>query len=275
MHFLADKNATMGMYSQFTQLLFCSKNDANLTRFSIDQNHTFTLKSHLMTLTGEAKGDKHIEGDLKTPVGVYKLNSRIDEPAPFYGPLALVTNYPNKYDQAQGKNGHGIWIHGYPLKGERDPYTKGCLAIDNTALSLLNKRIDYTKSILIISPKAFPYTNKQTIATILSELYKWRNAWKQSDLTAYLAFYNENFKRSNGMSLTQFSIIKQSIFSNKVKRLINFHHINVIPYPNEENRTIFYVSFIEKYDAGRIHFNGTKELYLEFINNKISILTEN
>ena len=35
------------------------------------------------------------------------------------GQLAFVLSYPNTYDKVQGKNGHGIWIHGSPLDGRQ------------------------------------------------------------------------------------------------------------------------------------------------------------
>jgi murein L,D-transpeptidase YafK len=272
---LQDKNVSFGLYNSYNELLFCNKSQGHLKRFSITPEHTIKPKFNLETLIGGANGDKQYEGDLRTPVGVYNLNGRINHPDPFYGPLALVTSYPNKYDLAQDKNGSGIWIHGKPLEGPRDSFTKGCLVIDNDKLVALDKSISPHKTALVISPKSFPSTNKDTIATILSNLYQWRNYWKQSDLKPYLSFYNPHFKRSNGMSLTQFSIIKQNIFSHKIKRNINFYDINIIPYPNDENRELFYVNLTEKYDAGHVHFHGKKELYLEIINNKISILTEN
>jgi murein L,D-transpeptidase YafK len=274
-NFIGDKNVSFGLFSDNKEVLFCNKEVSQLSHFSVSKEHRIKLQSLLKTLTGEKNGDKKVEGDLKTPVGVYSLSEMLKQPDPFYGPLALVTNYPNKYDQSRRKSGSGIWIHGYPMTGERNPYTKGCLALKNDVLVQLNKDINYTNTVLVISPNEFPTTNKNEIATILAELFSWRKRWKESQLKEYLAFYHSDFRRSNGLSLTQFSIIKQSIFKNKIKRHINFHHINIIPYPNEEKRKIFHLSFHEKYDAGHIHFNGSKELYIELINNKISILTEN
>ena len=275
MHYLADKNVTYGLYSNFTELLFCNKKEAKLKRLSISTDHTIDLKNQVNTLTGEKNGDKVYEGDLRTPVGVYLLKDRIDNPNPFYGPLALVTDYPNSYDKSLDKSGSGIWIHGYPLKGERNPYTKGCLALSNDDLSSLNKLIKYKETALIIAPDTFPTTKKETIASILASLFQWRNHWKASDLKPYLSFYDKHFKRPNGLSLTQFSIIKQGIFSHKIKRHIDLNHISVIPYPTEDNRTLFYLSFIENYKAGKVNFHGLKKLYIEYKNDKISILTEN
>ena len=273
--YLKDKNVTYGLFNSYNELLFCNKREGNLTRFSITENHTVKPKYNLETLIGGGNGDKQYEGDLKTPVGVYNLNGRIDNPDPFYGPLALVTNYPNKYDLAQDKNGSGIWIHGKPEKGPREDYTKGCLVIENDELLALDKSIDRFKTALVISPSTFPKTNQDTVATVLANLFQWRNHWKHSDLKSYLSFYSPSFKRSNGMSLTQFSAIKKNIFRNKIKRRINFYHINVIPYPNADGKKLFYVNLTEQYDAGHIHFNGKKELYLELIDDKIFILTEN
>ncbi|CAI6147276.1 MAG: hypothetical protein SPLUMA1_SPLUMAMAG1_01934 [uncultured Sulfurimonas sp.] len=59
--------------------------------------------------------DKIREGDLRTPIGVYKLVKKLSKVDSFYGPLAFATSYPNSYDKYLGKNGSGIWIHGLPL----------------------------------------------------------------------------------------------------------------------------------------------------------------
>jgi hypothetical protein len=58
--------------------------------------------------------EKRREGDQKTPLGVYRIVSAKDRLPDFYGPGAFPISYPNEWDRLQGRNGHGIWLHGTP-----------------------------------------------------------------------------------------------------------------------------------------------------------------
>lgn len=83
---------------------------------------------------GRKVGMKKSEGDLKTPSGFYQIidvKSGRDLPD-YYGPKAFVTNYPNRFDQASGRGGGGIWIHG--SKGRRTLGSHGCVVLDNKNL---------------------------------------------------------------------------------------------------------------------------------------------
>ncbi len=83
--------------------------------------------------TGQASGEKKKRGDLRTPDGVYSVVDLIpgDQLPEIYGAFALPLNYPNAWDQLQGRNGHGIWIHGsdrltQPLRPRE---TRGCVVM--------------------------------------------------------------------------------------------------------------------------------------------------
>ena len=272
--FLGDKNVSMGYYTNHNTILYCNKQDARLRSFSIDAAHQLHNGDESPAFLGQKPGDKQTEGDLRTPVGVYKLTKKLSYVDPFYGPLALVTNYPNYYDRARGKDGSGIWIHGLPLQGNRDTYTKGCLAIDNEGLIALERAIDHQKTALLISPDILEETHKYEIAVVLSQLYAWRNAWKYNHIEAYLAFYAPEFKRYDGVGFKEFASFKRLVFANITDKDIDFDYINVIPYPNAENKKLFYITFIENYKASNTQFHGQKELYVEYKNDKISIVTE-
>ena len=87
------------------------------------------LLREIVCTTGQAKGDKLVEGDLRTPEGVYFIERRIENGLDFelYGGQALVLNFPNPVDKAAQKTGYGIWIHGRGrLIVPRD--TRGCVA---------------------------------------------------------------------------------------------------------------------------------------------------
>jgi L,D-transpeptidase YnhG len=86
-----------------------------------------------------AKGvGKQSEGDLRTPVGMYSVQSLLDgQRLPdFYGPGALVLNYPNQVDHLLKRTGSGIWLHGTPSQQySRAPLaTEGCVVLPNNEL---------------------------------------------------------------------------------------------------------------------------------------------
>ena len=194
----------------------------------------------------------------------------------FYGPLAYPTNYPNMYDKFLGKKGHGIWIHGFPKDNpHRDFNTKGCIALPNKELLKLSKLIDYKNSILIISTKNLPTTNKEKIKIILKNIFKWRYTWKYNKLEEYLSFYNKQiFKKDNKLNFEQFKEMKKRIFSSQKNKIIKFNNLQITPYPSKNN-DIYRVSFDEFFQSWNTTFKGKKILYLKLIGDKISIFLEN
>lgn len=88
-------------------------------------------------------GAKEVEGDMKTPEGVYILDWR-QESSQYYKSLHI--SYPNSKDKARAKElgssaGGMIMIHGTPLAWSLSPYgdwmnvlidwTQGCIAMSN------------------------------------------------------------------------------------------------------------------------------------------------
>lgn len=102
------------------------------------------------SIHGRREGDKQIEGDLKTPEGVYFVLGKIDYSLDFgeYGSQAYALNYPNPVDRLRGKTGSGIWVHskGKPIEGQR---TRGCVAIDLEDIDILGPYLEKNMPIII------------------------------------------------------------------------------------------------------------------------------
>ena len=273
-HKLQDMNTSFGYFESINYLLACDKSDASLKLYAKDKNNSFILDENFFAFIGEKKGDKQKEGDLKTPIGVYKLLKKLDNVDSFYGPLAFVTSYPNAYDKVQGKNGSGIWVHGLPLKQERDDYTKGCIAINNTNLKQIEGKINLHKALVYIDKKSFTKTSKENLVSLLSNLYQWRQAWKENDIETYLSFYDANFKHSKGLNFKRFKRYKQRIFKKSETKRIFFTDINIIAYPMAGQEDVYLITFTEKYQSKSYTFNGEKELYVHLQNGKSTILAE-
>jgi len=249
----------------------CNKNTKDIRVYDTRKNNiTFSSK----VLTGQIDGNKNIEGDLKTPVGAYKLVAKLTKVDDFYGPFALQSNYPNSFDKALNKTGHGIWIHGVPFKEKRNPYTKGCIALNNTSLKTLESSIDIRNSMLIISENNNININKKDISTILSSIFTWRDAWKYSNIDKYLSFYSKDFKRKNKSTLDKFAKHKTRLFKRKEIKEIKLSNINIIPYPNNLNKNMYQITMHENYKTNTYKFIGKKILYIEIINDKMKILFE-
>ena len=86
--------------------LYLYANDAGKPRLVAD---------YYVTL-GKNGIEKTREGDQKTPIGVYHVTGNLPRKklTDFYGAGAFPINYPNEWDRRQGRNGHGIWLHGVP-----------------------------------------------------------------------------------------------------------------------------------------------------------------
>ena len=92
------------------------------------------LKVYDVGLGGQPVGPKEIEGDGKTPEGVYYITHR--NPKSIYH-LSLGISYPNDKDRATaaalGKpTGGDIFIHGGPLRRTTtQDWTAGCIAVSD------------------------------------------------------------------------------------------------------------------------------------------------
>jgi len=271
---LKDINTSFGYFESIDYLLACDKSKQSLKLYSKDSNNSFSLQKDFSAFVGKKKGDKQREGDLKTPIGVYKLLQKLDKVDPFYGPLAFVTSYPNAYDKIRGKNGSGIWVHGLPLHQQRDDFTKGCIAINNTNLTDIEKQINFHKALVYIDKKQLSPVSKEILTTLLSHLYQWRKAWKENDIEGYLSYYHHDFKRLDGLTFKRFKPYKKRIFAKQEYKQILFSDINIIAYPMLEQKDVYLISFKENYRSMSYQFSGEKEIYVHLEDDNFRILAE-
>ncbi len=271
--YLENKNVDYGFYETKEYVIVAQKNNKEMSVFAKNGDDFKKISKDNMII-GEKAGDKYLEGDKKTPEGSYDLVQKRTGLDQFYGPLALVTSYPNNFDQSLNKKGHGIWIHGMPLNGDRESFTQGCLAIDNERLKSLDSNINLKKTVLITSHDELKKATKDDIAIILSSIYKWKDAWKYSNIEEYLSFYSKDFKRADRSDFNTFSNQKRQIFAKNENKTINLFNIDISPYPNSLDKTMYRVLMDEEYVSPSVQFYGKKELFVEVSNNKLQILTE-
>ncbi len=275
MNRLKDENVSFGYYESPKDILVCIKRSKILNVYKF-KDLSLKKVDTIKVLTG-LDGDKKEEGDLKTPIGVYKLTAFLDKVDSFYGPFAFETGYPNLFDRVRDKDGHGIWIHGVPLRRKRDSNnTKGCIVMQNDKLENLKNEIDFKDTYLLISENKPFKSTKNEIASLLAFIYKWRYAWEKSDFEKYKNFYDKTFKRFDGKNLKEFLEYKKRVFENKKNQKVSiiFKDISIVPYQNLSNEKIFRINMYEIYSSRSFKYRGNKELYVKMDKSGIKILTE-
>ena len=271
---LEGKDVRYGYYDNEILLSVVDKTKKKLE--VISYNGGITKKLFSSSVIVGKNVDKLLEGDLKTPVGVYQLTRRFTPNDRYLGPLAFSLSYPNLLDKLAKRNGGGIWIHGYPLDGQRtdELKTKGCVAMQNDTLMKFDDVVDHKKTLAFIYEDKRPEASAKDIAVIISGLLGWKKTWSESDIENYLKFYDKNFERYDGMSLEKFKSMKRAIFSKKEKKRISFSNFLITPYPNLKNDRLFRVSFYEDYVSDTHKFAGQKTLYVKLYNDDMKIFIE-
>ncbi len=178
-----------------------------------------SLVSTFDVTTGQGVGNKSREGDLKTPEGVYFFTRFIDDahlPAE-YGTGAIVMDYPNPVDLAQGKGGDGIWLHATnePQRISQPYSTRGCVVVRNDHFNTLKRSVVLHYTPIIVTRAARSVAEQQIAADraeFESLVERWRSAWERADLGSYLSFYDRRFM-GRGMTLTKYAAYKRDVFS--------------------------------------------------------------
>lgn len=153
------------------------------------------IKKHYIS-SGMAGYDKQIEGDLKTPLGVYRIHGfRSDDSLPpLYGSGALMLNYPNALDRSLGRSGSGIWLHGNPRNNRsRSPRSsEGCVTMANDHLLDLYQQINIERTAVILTHD-IKWHDAQQIEQQQKQLQalfvNYRDAWLDNNIDALTAIY--------------------------------------------------------------------------------------
>jgi L,D-peptidoglycan transpeptidase YkuD (ErfK/YbiS/YcfS/YnhG family) len=149
---------------------------------------------------GRAGFDKEVEGDLRTPLGIYHITSRLDDQQveELYGIGALPLNYPNEHDRRMGRTGSGIWLHGVPrVSYARSPYaTEGCVALANDDMAYLMEVLQTRRTPVVIANEvnwvrpADQAAERRSFETLLT---KWQEARARGDARTLLALQTADF----------------------------------------------------------------------------------
>jgi L,D-transpeptidase YnhG len=153
--------------------------------------------------------EKSVEGDKRTPLGVYYITSNLN-PADLpdlYGVGALPINYPNPLDVQRGKTGSGIWLHGTPSdQFVRAPLASdGCVVLSNPDLERLLRTVQIRTTPVVIAPElqwVQPDALSQDLEQFEGVLEAWRRSRSEGNLAELKGFYSSRFS-NQGRDLAQ------------------------------------------------------------------------
>lgn len=206
---------------------------------------------------------KQVEGDRKTPVGIYQITSFLKDEQldDYYGIGAYPLNYPNIWDRLSGRTGHGIWFHGLPKGTETRPLldSEGCVITDNLTLQKFADFIETGESLFVLSESLdwLEPGTMQPSADILEAIESWRADWQNNNISEYLANYHLNFTDSR-RNLKQWKTYKTRVNGLKTYIRIFLSKMSVIAYPGEEN--LVAMRFYQHYESSNFNWRGWKHL---------------
>ena len=144
--------------------------------------------------------EKSVEGDQRTPLGVYFITSNLNRKSlkDFYGAGALPINYPNQLDIRRGKTGGGIWLHGTPpTQYSRAPLsTDGCVAIANPDLMRIVKTVEIRSTPVVIARSlkwVAPMSLKADMQSFETALEGWTKAKSSGNVEQIRQWYASDF----------------------------------------------------------------------------------
>lgn len=254
--------------------------DASRSRVYVYENRNGVprLVEDYYTTIGKRGIEKIVEGDQKTPIGVYHITTKIpgNKLPDLYGWGAFPINYPNEWDRLHRKTGYGIWLHGVPA----DTYTRaplssdGCMALANPDIARLSKRIQPGITPVIIAervewvtPEAWQVEGDE----FMKQLEAWRMDWESLDTDLYLAHYARSF-RSSKMDFDAWATHKRLVNAKKTRIKISLDNVSVFRSPAAGRPVV--VTYDQNYRSSNMSQRTRKRQYWVTENNRWKIAYE-
>lgn len=187
--------------------------DASRSRLYLFENTAAGIKlvADYYISVGKSGIEKSVEGDLRTPVGVYFITSNLNPKSlrDFYGSGALPINYPNQLDVKRGKTGGGIWLHGTPpTQFSRAPLsTDGCVVLANPDLERIIRTVEVRSTPVVIAHSlkwVAPQSLTADSKSFENVLQGWHSAKSSGDMAKLTAWYAPDFT-SYGKTLAEWT----------------------------------------------------------------------
>ncbi|MFP5386342.1 MAG: L,D-transpeptidase family protein [Bacteriovoracia bacterium] len=223
--------------------------------------------------TGKFKGNKSVNGDHKTPEGIYTIYEFLSQQellkkhgkyAEIYGSGAFPMDYPNFMDRRQGKGGGGIWLHSTDDDSRifKGLDSRGCVVVQNQDLKEIAQyiQLDHTPVIVVqdvyhLARPTWERNRKEISDTVL----KWAEAWQKKDFNTYIESYDtQRFYDKKHGGYSGYKSYKRAVFSRADTPEIKLDFISIFA-----TREYAVVQLEQDYRSSIINDIGKKTLYLQ------------
>jgi murein L,D-transpeptidase YafK len=225
------------------------------------KNNDLTKIAEYPADIGKKTGDKTRRNDARTPVGIYFLQREMTQPAiPFetYGSLAFSTDYPNIFDQRDGKDGSGIWLHAVPDTVPLTRGSRGCVVVRNDVIRSLKQYVKLEQTPVLIFDEVKYLTKAEYLdqrKKYLQDFENWRTAWEKQDVDSYIKYYDETF-RNDDMNYRQWYRHKK-----KLKDLYAFIKVQLAPPVILQEKDQVVIRTIQRYESNLHTDYGEKTIH--------------
>jgi len=224
---------------------------------------------------GKSNGDKLMEGDLKTPEGIYEFLYRKVPHDKKFGPLAVYISYPNATDKNGAKTGNQILLHGTddPSRLERPFDSLGCVVTDNDNVKFISDHIKIKDTKIIITKDASWHKDSPRLPRAKAFFQGWLDAWSNKDTVTYVESYADEY-RNEGRNRLAFLKYKESL--NQMYDTIKVTATDVRYYFHEKYDLISFNQHYRSTKNGAVAYEKTsrKNLYIQERNGFYKILVE-
>ena len=213
---------------------------------------------------GKLGTKKVVEGDQRTPIGVYFVESDLSKTQlpDMYGSGAFPLNYPNEWDERNKRTGSGIWLHGTPSDTYSRPplASNGCVVLTNEDLNKLVPYLQIGVTPVIIASQ-IDWSAESDLADragLMQEIEQWRKDWSSLNTQAYLKHYASSFS-SGSADYSAWAKQKQLVNSGKSWIKVGISNVSVFAYPDQPNMVV--VNFEQDYNSNNLANKMKKRQY--------------
>lgn len=226
-------------------------------------SHPRVLNDFFISM-GRGGAGKFNEGDLKTPLGVYFVQSYISpmQLADKYGAGAYPINYPNAWDRINGRTGHGIWLHGTRSGTYNRPplASEGCVVLPNQDLLDVGSYINLKNTPVLIGENIewLSIEDWQQKKDYINALHmQWKQDWESLNVESYLSHYSNRFT-SGKNDIQRWSDHKRRISRHKSFVKVELSNVSLLLHPNED---VMVATYLQSYASDNFNSQSWKRQY--------------